>query len=138
RPTADTAPSPWAFAKRTSRWYRTRSERHGFPSRSRCASAGTGCATAAAGSRAPTATLCEASRAAGFIDGIGRRVVARARAHRRPARPVGHYADLAERPVERLVGWRVGDGVLIANVVRHMVRDAVYVRQFLGIIILPT
>src|SRR5437764_8714700 len=43
------------------------------------------------------------------------------------------YFDLPETAIERLDARRVGDGVLVANVLRHLQRDLVYLGNVLGI-----
>src|SRR5579864_8791724 len=101
----------------------------------RCATAGRGCAMVSAGSRGRAATPPAASGPAGFgARQFGGRVIAGPGADHRTAGTVRHHTNLAERPVERLVGWRVCERVLAADIVRHLVRDAVYVREFLWII----
>src|SRR5215471_21405615 len=77
--------------------------------------------------------------ASGFrVDGVGGRVVACTGAYHRPAGTIGHDADLTEGAIERLIGRRVRDGVLITDIVSHLVRDAIYIGQLLWKVSLTT
>src|SRR5260370_31834873 len=69
----------------------------------------------------------------GFLSGIFRRIVAGTSAHQRTPRRVYRDLDLTEASVKGLNRGRVGNGVLIPDVVRHLKRDSVHVRYRLRI-----
>src|ERR1017187_3620202 len=59
-------------------------------------------------------------------------IVTAARMRSRLPRRVHHHLDLPERAVQSRVGGRVLDGVLVADIVSHPLRDAVHLRKVLG------
>src|ERR1700730_8056033 len=63
---------------------------------------------------------------------IGRSVITAARTYRGIARRFNYDLDLPEGAIQSGIGRRVFDGLLIANVMRHLVRDAVDFGDVLG------
>src|SRR5580658_7399993 len=65
-------------------------------------------------------------------DAIWRSVVAGTRAHSWPVGPVSRHLDIPEGSVQGQVGGRVRQRVLIPDIARHLMRDAVHFGRLLG------